>query len=59
MLKKEWTPLSYGQVKIRDSFLRNSMLLEREYLLSLDADRLLAGFRQTAGLKSVAIRYPG
>ena len=45
MSKKEWTPLSYGQVKIKDSFLCNSMSLERDYLLSLDADRLLAGFR--------------
>lgn len=42
MSKKEWAPLSYGQVKIRDSFLCNSMRLERDYLLSLDVDRLLA-----------------
>ena len=59
MLKKVWTPLSYGQVEIRDSFLRDSVRLERDYLLSLDADRLLAGFRETAGLKPVAMRYPG
>lgn len=59
MSKKEWTPLSYGQVKIKDLFLCNSMSLERDYLLSLDADRLLAGFRQTAGLKPVAMRYRG
>lgn len=59
MLKHMWIPLSYGQVKIRDSFLRDSMRMERDYLLSLDVDRLLAGFRETAGLKPVAMRYPG
>lgn len=55
----ELRQLSYGQVTVREPFLMKSMKLEKEYLLSLDADRLLAGFRETAGRKAAAMRYPG
>ena len=52
----ELRQLSYGQVTVREQFLMKSMKLEKEYLLSLDADRLLAGFRETAGRKAAAMR---
>lgn len=51
--------LEYGSVRIRDEFLLHSFDLERKYLLSLDMDRLLAGFMETAGQKTAAKRYEG
>ncbi len=51
--------LDYQNVEIKDSYIEHSFALETEYLLSLDADRLLAGFRETAGLKPKKIRYGG
>lgn len=37
-------------VAVTDSYLTNAEEKDIEYLLNLDADRLLAGFRETAGL---------
>ncbi|MGN0314932.1 MAG: beta-L-arabinofuranosidase domain-containing protein [Fusicatenibacter sp.] len=51
--------LDYQNLRITDSYLDNSFHLESTYLLSLDADRLLAGFQETAGLRPKAIRYGG
>lgn len=59
MLSAELRMLSYGEIRLKDPFLIRSMELEKEYLLSLDADRLLAGFRETAGKKTKAMLYPG
>ena len=39
-----------SQVDVTDAYLTNAEDKDIEYLLSLDADRLLAGFRETAGL---------
>lgn len=39
-----------NQVDVTDAYLTNAEDKDIEYLLSLDADRLLAGFRETAGL---------
>ena len=39
-----------NQVDVTDTYLTNAENKDIEYLLSLDADRLLAGFRETAGL---------
>lgn len=39
-----------NQVTVTDAYLVNAENREIDYLLSLDADRLLAGFRETAGL---------
>lgn len=51
-------PLS--RVKLRDSYLCNAFEKETAYLLSLDTDRLLAGFRETAGVDTRGgKRYPG
>ncbi|MBE5939540.1 MAG: hypothetical protein E7266_03995 [Lachnospiraceae bacterium] len=54
--------LSYDltDVTLRDEYLLNSEKLEVDYLLSLDADKLLAGFKQTAGLDMKGkTRYSG
>lgn len=50
---------AYNQVKLTDSEWRNAFRLEEEYLASLDVDRLLAGFLETAGYQAKAGRYPG
>ncbi len=47
------------EVKITEPVLENAQQKEQEYLFSIDADRLLAGFRETAGLPKRADRYPG
>jgi len=48
-----------NEVELKDSYLQNAFLLEQEYLLSLDADRLLAGFFEVAGKTPKGKRYPG
>lgn len=52
MAKSDFTGLSdfnMGEVQVTDSYYVNSLDKENKYLLSLDTDRLLAGFRETAG----------
>lgn len=39
-----------GQVEQCDEYCANALQLEVDYLLSFDVDRMLAGFRETAGL---------
>jgi len=46
-------------VELNDGYLKNAFRLEQDYLLSLDADRLLAGFYEIAGKKAKGKRYPG
>lgn len=47
-------------VMLTDDYLVNAGALEKEYLLSFDNDRWLAGFRENAGLDMKgAKRYPG
>jgi len=49
-----------NQVDVTDAYLTNAENKDIEYLLSLDADRLLAGFRETAGLDMMGKkRYSG
>lgn len=49
-----------SQVQITDGYLTNALDKDIEYLLSLDSDKLLAGFRETAGLDMKgASRYGG
>lgn len=49
-----------SQVQLTDSYLTNAQDKDIEYLLSLDSDKLLAGFRETAGLDmNGAVRYSG
>jgi len=46
-------------VELCEPVLENAFRKEQEYLRSIDMDRLLAGFRETAGLPKKAERYPG
>jgi len=48
-----------NQVELQDSYLKNAFRLEQEYLLNLEADRLLAGFYEIAGKTPKGKRYPG
>ena len=49
-----------NQVDVTDAYLTNAENKDIEYLLSLDADRLLAGFRETAGVDMKGVkRYAG
>ena len=48
-----------NQVELQDSYLNNAFRLEQEYLLNLEADRLLAGFYEIAGKTPKKKRYPG
>ncbi len=50
---------SLSAVTLTDSYCANAFEKEVEYLVSFDVDRLLAGFRETAGLDTKgAVRYP-
>ena len=54
------TPFKLGQVTLKDDYFVNASNKEIEYLLSFDTDKLLAGFRETAGLDMKgAARYTG
>ena len=54
------TPFELGQVVLTDDYYENAFDKEIEYLLSFDTDKLLAGFRETAGLDMKdAVRYTG
>ena len=47
-------------VKLTDKYSVNALEKEIDYLLSLDTDKLLCGFRETAGVDvKGAIRYDG
>ncbi len=50
---------SLDKVELCEPVLENAFRKEQEYLRSIDCDRLLAGFRETAGLSKKAERYPG
>ena len=47
------------EVELSDKYLKNAFRLEQDYLLSLEADRLLAGFYEIAGKATKKKRYPG
>ncbi len=48
-----------NKVELCEPVLENAFRKEQEYLRSIDADRLLAGFREIAGLTKKAERYQG
>ena len=50
---------SLNKVELCEPVLENAFRKEQEYLRSIDMDRLLAGFRETAGLPKKAERYSG
>ncbi len=52
MAQKDMTNLEYfdnDKVVVTDEYYQNALELDVQNLLKLDADRLLAGFRETAG----------
>lgn len=51
-------PFPLSQVRILDGPFRTAQDLDRKYILALDSDRLLAGFRSEAGLEPKAPKYP-
>jgi DUF1680 family protein len=52
-------PFPLQNVRLLDGPFRHAMELDRNYLLSLEPDRLLYSFRLNAGLRSVAKPYGG
>jgi len=52
-------PFPLSQVRLLDSPFRDAMLLDQNYLLSLDCDRLLRNFRANANLPTDAKPYGG
>lgn len=52
-------PFPLQAVELLPSRFKHAMELDAQYLLSLDPDRLLAGFREEAGLKPKAPKYGG
>ncbi len=51
---------SLNEVKLTNPYFTNAFAKENEYLLSFDTDKILAGFRETAGLDMKgATRYGG
>lgn len=54
------TAFELGQVVLTNDYFENAFDKEIAYLLSFDTDKLLAGFRETAGLDMKgAVRYTG
>ena len=52
--------LSLSKVALKDSYLVNAFEKEVSYLKAFDTDKLLAGFRETAGVDMRGVeRYPG
>jgi hypothetical protein len=53
------TAFSLGDVRLLDGVFRDAMMRNRDYLLQLEADRLLHTFRLAAGLPTKAKPYGG
>lgn len=58
-VKKAVRDFPYGTVKIKEKYKENAFKRELIYLRSLDCDRLMAGFYETAGLTPKKERYQG
>lgn len=50
---------SMGNVQSLDTYIQNAFSLEKEYLKSLNSDKLLKGFCDIAGVESAATKYGG
>ncbi len=49
-MSKKWTLVEFNKVKVTDKYYDEAFHLDVKNMLLLDADRLLAGFRDTAGV---------
>lgn len=58
-MKKDRRNYALNEVHLKDEYCQNAFEKDVAYLLSLDADRLLAGFRENAGLNCKKMRYGG
>lgn len=58
-LETSLTDFSMGDVELLDSYTQNAFSLEVKYLKSLDAEKLLKGFCEIAGVESEATKYGG
>ncbi|HEU4931863.1 MAG TPA: glycoside hydrolase family 127 protein, partial [Pyrinomonadaceae bacterium] len=58
-VQREAEEFRLEDVRLLDGPFKHAMLKDAEYLLRLDPDRLLSGFRKEAGLKSKAETYGG
>ncbi len=59
VVKFQAEPFPLAEVRLLQGPFQHAMQLDRQYLLSLDADRLLHVFRLSAGLPSAARPYGG
>ena len=60
MERTQYTSVPLGKVTIKDEYLQNAFAKEVLYLTAFDPDKLLAGFRETAGVDMRgATRYEG
>ena len=58
-IRREAHAFRLEDVRLLDGPFKHAMTRDAEYLLRLDADRLLSGFRKEAGLKPKAESYGG
>lgn len=52
-------PFSFDEVTLGESRFKTAMELNKRFLLNLEPDRLLSGFRKNAGMEPKAERYGG
>mgnify|MGYP003290956743 CR=1 FL=1 len=50
---------TFKNIRMKDDYCVNALNKEIEYLLSIDTDKMLAGFRENAGIAGNKIRYGG
>ncbi len=50
---------TFKNISMKDDYCVNALNKEIEYLLSIDTDKMLAGFRENAGVAGNKIRYGG
>ena len=48
---------TFKNISMKDDYCVNALNKEIEYLLSIDTDKMLAGFRENAGVAGNKIRY--
>src|SRR6185503_9128257 len=58
-VQREAEEFRLEDVRLLDGPFKHAMMRDAEYLLRLDPDRLLSGFRKEAGLKPKAEAYGG
>lgn len=54
-----WQPFALSEVELTDSYFKKAMDLNKEYLLSLDVDRLVPHVRRGVGLQAKGANYGG